>query len=347
MHHQPGAADRGPRPHLGVTRRRRGATTTRTRASSRRRLDDDAAGDPGGRAGRRQRAERRRGRGGAGEGRGAPRARRGRRAVREARGRGVGRGVEGERRASSGRSAGGSRAGVRDAVRHAEGRRRHPVVRTHARLPDLQARVATEPRSSRSTRRGRRSPTRWRTRSAAASSRSTWTKLRTQAIIEWKNHGARRSSTSRSVADGRGRGREGARARKSRRRGSGARLSTWPEHWLSGPRRAEQLVRDLDPLAPRAGRARAARRARASRRSCRRSPAGAAGRTARSRSTGRCFPATASRASTRDDDAAGAQVHGRRDIISFEGKPAPIPDQEIESIRLLVDERACSTIRAR
>ena len=102
-------------------------------------------------------------------------------------------------------------------------------------------------------------------------------KLRAQAIIDWKNDDVKKAydDWTGEAAD---------------------RAATQPTPSQSTARRADAaVVRRLDPLASRAGRARAARTETASRRFFRRSRAGAAGRIARRRSTGRCFPATASR----------------------------------------------------
>ena len=71
--------------------------------------------------------------------------------------------------------------------------------------------------------------------------------------------------------------------------------------------------------------------------SCRPSASGAAGRIARRRSTGRCFPATCSRGSCADERIGILKVDGVVQIISNNGMLSPIPDEEIDSIRTLVE----------
>ena len=97
------------------------------------------------------------------------------------------------------------------------------------------------------------------------------------------------------------------RAEEGLRAGAGASGTTAPSR--DARRRREAATREPPcrrRSGSRSGRARATSRSSASsssrsrsKRSCRRSPSGAAGRIARRRSTGRCFPATASRGSTR------------------------------------------------
>ena len=65
-------------------------------------------------------------------------------------------------------------------------------------------------------------------------------------------------------------------------------------------------------------------------------PGGAGGRIGRRRSTGRCFPATASRASIPRTRCPILKCTGVVNIVSFDGKPAPIPEIELDSIRVLV-----------
>ena len=105
-----------------------------------------------------------------------------------------------------------------------------------------------------------------------------------------------------------------------------------------------RVERMTDARGSRSGHVRATSRSSASssnrstsRPSCRRSPGGAAGRIARRRSTGRCFPATASRASIRASGCPILKCTGVVNIISFEGEPAPIPEHEIDGIRQLVE----------
>ena len=100
------------------------------------------------------------------------------------------------------------------------------------------------------------------------------------------------------------------------------------------------MVRRLDALAARAGRPRAARTQGTSPRFCRPSPAGAAGRTGRRKSTGRSFPATALRNSIPRMRCRILKCTGVVNIVSFEGKPAPIPEYELDSIRAARRQRA-------
>ena len=99
-------------------------------------------------------------------------------------------------------------------------------------------------------------------------------------------------------------------------------------------------------FAARAGRSRATRRRSGSRRFCRPSPGGAAGRIARRRSTGRCFPGYCFARFDPRERLPILKCAGVVNIVSFDGEPAPIPEHEIDSIRLLV-ESDLATIRAR
>ena len=111
-----------------------------------------------------------------------------------------------------------------------------------------------------------------------------------EAIIEWKNDELQEGLRGRPPADA-------ARARAAGPAPATARRAD--RHELRPTTATSPVVRHLDAAPSRAGRARADRPSAASKRFCRPSPAGAAGRTARRRSTGRCFPATASRGSRR------------------------------------------------
>ena len=158
------------------------------------------------------------------------------------------------------------------------------AVDSHAaRLPDLQGRDADRVADdavragARADQRPHRSPA-----SARTSSRSTSTKLRAQAIIEWKNPDVKKAFD------------EGSRAGAARPtlaelgRATGSSIQTQLQ-WFA----------DLDARRGTNRSSASSSSASTSRRFSRRSRAGAGGRTARRRSTGRCFPATASRASIR------------------------------------------------
>ena len=98
------------------------------------------------------------------------------------------------------------------------------------------------------------------------------------------------------------------------------------------------VVCDLDAVATREVRARSARQRARSKSFFPPSPSGAAGRTVRRKSTGRCFPATALPVSSRRP-APDPQVR-RRSQHRWNGRPpSPIPTDEIDSIRQLIDER--------
>ena len=121
-----------------------------------------------------------------------------------------------------------------------------------------------------------------------------------QAIIEWKNDELKKAYDER--------------AREQVKSGSGA----------DSPR-ADGA--DAPTAGSRSGRARATSRSCASSSSrsrstpsSRRSRAGAAGRIARRRSTGRCFPATASRGSIRADALPVLKCTGVVNIVSFDGE---------------------------
>ena len=73
--------------------------------------------------------------------------------------------------------------------------------------------------------------------------------------------------------------------------------------------------------------------------SAHRSAAGAAGKIGRRSSIGRSFPGYCFVRFDAADTLPVLKCTGVVNIVSFEGKPAPIPDYELESIRLLVDSQ--------
>ena len=162
--------------------------------------------------------------------------------------------------------------------------------------------------------------------SARPSSRSTSRSCATQAIIEWKNDELKKAYD------------EGAEAGEAAAAGALA-GGTDCIHWTIASA-GGAVVRDLDAVAPRAGRPRAARAEAHRRVPADDHHAGAAGRIARRRSTGRCSPATASRGSIPTNALPVLKCTGVVNIVSFDGKPAPIPEHELDSIRLLVEQRA-------
>ena len=161
------------------------------------------------------------------------------------------------------------------------------VLRTPARVPDPEARVAHRDQDPHLRRGARRHQQQGRRDRRSAGERMKYLeRLRAQATITWRNDELKKAY-------------EQALAER-RKVAGGMTLRHAQGHPDAEPTDDRRLVvRALDAVAPRAGGARAARTE-----ADRGIPAdgarsGAAGRIARRRSTGRCFPATASRASTR------------------------------------------------
>ena len=132
-------------------------------------------------------------------------------------------------------------------------------------------------------------------------------RLRAQAIIEWKNDELKRAY-EQGLSE----------SKKQGSRGRARLIGCWRAGSPSG--RARGTNRSS------ASSSRPSR----STRFCRRSRSGAVGRTAGRRSTGRCFPAIASHASIRTMPLPVLKCTGVVSIVSFEGKPAPIPEYELD-----------------
>ena len=165
---------------------------------------------------------------------------------------------------------------LRKTLRSDEAGGRHPADAHRQGLPDPQARNDEDRRArSRSKRSATWSPTRSTTRGSSPRCASSLARIRSQALIEWKNQDLKKLYEQRIAASA-----------TTRPTDAGARCD-WYAIWTRS--RHEQV-------GPRAARAE-----RATRRFCRPSRSGAAGRIARRRSTGRSSPATVSRASIRAD----------------------------------------------
>ena len=99
---------------------------------------------------------------------------------------------------------------------------------------------------------------------------------------------------------------------------------------------ASSVVRALDPVAPRAGRPRAAR-AQAHRRVSADDPRWSRWKDRKKKIDWPLFPGYCFARFDPADALPILKCTGVVNIVSFEGKPAPIPDCELDSIRLLVD----------
>ena len=158
---------------------------------------------------------------------------------------------------------------------------------------------------------------------------SSSTRVRRQAIIEWKNEELQEGLRAA------GRGDEHA----APVRGQSLTLAdhdaspAWYAIWTRS--RHEQVVRDqLERKGLRGFSAD----------DC---ASGAAGRTARRRSTGRSSPAIVSRASIRNDRLPILKCTGVVNIVSFDSEIAPIPEQRDRRHPAAGRRAICSTIRAR
>ena len=115
---------------------------------------------------------------------------------------------------------------------------------------------------------------------------------------------------------------------------------------MTGSIDCRALVCGLDALASRAGRPRPADDASRSKRSCRRSPRWSRWKDRKKKIDWPLFPGYCFARFDPDRCAARAKCNGVVNIVSFDGQPAPIPEHELDSIRLLVDSEL-HTIRVR
>ena len=99
---------------------------------------------------------------------------------------------------------------------------------------------------------------------------------------------------------------------------------------------ASAVVRRLDPIARTSRWSAISWNGSISTRSCQRSPAGAAGRIARRKIDWPLFPGYCFARFDPADTLPILKCTGVVNIVSFDGKPAPIPEYELDSIRVLV-----------
>ena len=194
------------------------------------------------------------------------------------------------------------------------------VMRVGARLPDPQARSDDGDRDRcRSSRRATRSASTSSPRSARRSSTKYLEKLRAQAIIEWKNPEIKKAFD------------EGVKAGSDSPGWIGARTPGAP-----GPRSGTRSGRGRGTSRPSAS----SWNASTSTRSCRRSPRWSRWKDRKKKIDWPLFPGYCFACFDPADSLPVLKCAGVVNIVSFEGKPASIPESELESIRVLVGSDA-------
>ena len=202
-------------------------------------------------------------------------------------------------------------------MHRADEARRHDPGHSHAaRLPDSEARIrdADEDRC-RSTRRASKSAIACSRTSARQSSRSTWSSCAPQAIIEWKNADMKKAYDEGLAAAGEGRGGATASVTDRRDRRSGSRSG--PARVTSRSSASSWSGSSIEAFLPTITR-------------------WSRWKDRKKKIDWPLFPGYCFARFDPEDALPILKCTGVVNIVSFEGKPAPIPEYELDSIRVLI-----------